>query len=389
MSRKQGKYIFESDLAETKDIPPNIRISIVTTLKDFKNFYQVPWVVYQNDVNWVPPFWMELKNFFHKKTPFWTHAETRLFVARHNNTNVGRIAAFIDHKYCEATGEKVGYFGFFESIQDFRIASALFEAAEKWLASKEISLMQGPINGRVDVGCGFLYEGFNSHPSILSSYSPKYYLDFAKRYDMKKARDQLIYYVDLKKSIPDSVTRVAKFCEAKGVKIRGFGRLRANKEKEWWIELLLDTFSEHWGYVPVSADEVKSRFGVKHLRWFVDSRLFLVAEIDNQPIAFIWSTPDYNQVFKEMNGRLRILKYIRNRRKIIQGKFHLIGIKKEYRKQGIGSLLNYYSILEMKRRGYVGAECGWIDEKNIASQRTIEKTGAKLYKKFRVYEKKI
>ena len=94
-------------------------------------------------------------------------------------------------------------------------------------------------------------------------------------------------------------------------------------------------------------------------------------------------------LFKEMNGKLRILKYIWNGRIINQGKFHLIGIKKEYRKQGIGSLLNYYSILEMKRRGYIDAECGWIDEKNIVSQRTIEKTGAEIRKKFRVYEKEI
>ena len=52
----------------------------------------------------------------------------------------------------------------------------------------------------------------------------------------------------------------------------------------------------------------------------------------------------------------------------------------------LGSAMNYWTMLEMKKRGYTGAECGWIDEKNIASQRTIEKTGARLYKKYRVYE---
>ena len=51
--------------------------------------------------------------------------------------------------------------------------------------------------------------------------------------------------------------------------------------------------------------------------------------------------------------------------------------------------MNYYTMLEMKRRGYNGAECGWIDEENIGSIRTIEKTGAKLYKKYRVYQTKI
>jgi len=36
MLRNKGKYVFKSDLAETKYVSPNIRISAVTTFKDFK-----------------------------------------------------------------------------------------------------------------------------------------------------------------------------------------------------------------------------------------------------------------------------------------------------------------------------------------------------------------
>ncbi len=388
--KNKGKYIFNSDFAETKYVSPNIKISTVTCIKDLKDFFRVPWFVYQNDVYWVAPFWIALRDFFKTKNPFWTHAKTRLFIAYQDNIAVGRIAAIIDNKFCETIGEKIGYFGFFECIQDFSIASALFEVAEEWLASKEISLMRGPINGRIDVGCGFLYKGFNSAPSILSSYTPKYYLNFAKKYGMKKSRDQLVYYLDLTQQIPDYLKKSAKRCEAKGVRVRRFNRLQSRKEMKWWIKLMIDIFSEHWGYVPVSDDEVKTRFGIKQLKWFVDSRLFLVAEADNQPIAFIWSTPDYNQAFKKMNGKLGIigiLKFLWHKQKISQGKLNLIGSEKKYRNQGVASLLNYHTMLEMKKRGYKGAEIGWVDEHNIASLRIIEKTGAKLYKKFRVYEK--
>jgi predicted acetyltransferase len=51
--------------------------------------------------------------------------------------------------------------------------------------------------------------------------------------------------------------------------------------------------------------------------------------------------------------------------------------------------MNYHTILEMRKRGYVGVEIGWVDEHNVASLKIIEKTGAKLYKRFRVYEKNI
>ena len=64
-------------------------------------------------------------------------------------------------------------------------------------------------------------------------------------------------------------------------------------------------------------------------------------------------------------------------------------LKKEFRNKNIGSFLNYETLVEMKNRGYVGAEIGWVDEGNAAAHKIISYTGAKLYKKFRVFEKNI
>ena len=370
----------------------SITLLTVTTKKDIKNFYEVPWVIYKNDVNWVPPLWMEFKTFFKKNNPFWSHAEKQLFLIRKNGLIVGRIAAIIDYKYIETIGKKIGFFGFFECIDDFNCAKALFKSAEDWLVSKKMNIMRGPINGRVDVGCGFLETGFNSTPSLLSSYSPPYYLKFANSYEMKKARDQLLYYIDLTKPIPKKLEEKVKRCIVSGIKVRRFNRIRTNKDINWWIKLFLETFSGHWGYIPATKEEVRTRFGIKHLRWFVDSKLFLIAEYKGSPVAYIWSTPDYNQVFQKLNGKLgpfQIIKYLIMKRNINKGKLPLIGIKKDYRDRNIASYLNYLTILEMKKRGYKDAEVGWIDEGNTSAISTIKITGAKLYKKSRVFDKKI
>ena len=66
--------------------------------------------------------------------------------------------------------------------------------------------------------------------------------------------------------------------------------------------------------------------------------------------------------------------------------YDFTAIEKKWQGKSIGSAMNYHTMVEMKKRGYPGAECGWIDEKNIASQRTIEKTGAKYDKRYRVFE---
>ncbi|MBS3777887.1 MAG: GNAT family N-acetyltransferase [Candidatus Thermoplasmatota archaeon] len=128
------------------------------------------------------------------------------------------------------------------------------------------------------------------------------------------------------------------------------------------------------------------------MRWIVDPDLFLFAEINGEPVAYLWATPDYNQLFKKMNGKLtlpHLIKFFIKKKQINTGKLHLIGIKKEFRERYIASYLNYEILKEMKKRGYQGAEIGWVDEKNTIAHKTIAITGAEVYKKSRVFEKKI
>jgi len=383
-----SKNLLKSDQLKKK----HISIKNVITEKDLSLFYKFPWKIYKNDPNWVAPFWSEFKDFFDDVNPFWSHAEKKLFIAYENNKPVGRIAAFIDHLYCQSVQDKIGFFGFFESIKNESIAHQLLQQAQEWLTEKGMYKMQGPINGRVDVGCGFLLNENNSPPSLLSTYSPIYYASFCESFDMKKERDLVEYFINLKQKFPKEFIKKARQCENNGVSIRTFNRFRTNKELDWWVDLFLETFKDHWGYIPVSSEEVRTRFGVKQLRWIIDSKLFHIAEVDNDPIAYLWSTPEYNQVFRKMNGKLNLIQMIRffnNKNQIDIGKLHIIGIKKEWRHKHIGTLLNYHSLMEMKKRGYKGALVGWIDERNKNAHATISMTGAKIIKKFRVYEKKL
>jgi len=391
--KQKSRYIFDTEKDESKKISEEIEIRVVNNVNLFKDFFNVHWLVYKNDKSFVSPLWQEYTDFFKTKSKFWDHAESRLFIAYKNGKAVGRIAAIIDFLFIKQEKEKIGYFGFFEAIKEYKIAKALFDSTKKWLKEKRIEKMRGPIDGRVDIRTGFLLNGYNEQPYIFGSYNPKYYIDFIEKYKMKKCRDQLVYYLDLKDEIPDYLKKAAEKVKKMGIKIRGFNRLRAGNEIKWWMPMMMKTFSFHWGFVNVSNDEIRNRFGVKQIRWVADPGLFLVAESpDGKPIAFKWTTPDYNQAFKKLKGKLGIIgifKFFLYKLKINRGRLNFVGIKKEWRGKGLGSAMNYWTMLEMKKRGYSGAECGWIDEKNIASQKTIEKTGAKLHKKYRVYEIKI
>jgi ribosomal protein S18 acetylase RimI-like enzyme len=388
----KNKHIFENHTKEQVNFPDNITIETITNLKEFKTFYKIPFNIYNKNPYWVPPFWTELNEFFKNKNPFWSHSKCKLFTAKKNSKYIGRIVAIIDDKYYEKFNKKIGLFGFFECINDYGCAEALFQSAQKWLVLKNMDIIRGPINGRIDVGCGFLANNYDSIPSLLCSYSPEYYISFMEKFNMKKIREFNSYKIDLSKPFPAKIKEESQKCIESGIRIRKLNRLRTQKELKWWTKLVLETYVDHWGYVSVTEEEVKSRFGVKQLRWFVDPKLFLIAEYENTPVGYIWSTPDYNQIFKTMNGRLGILQmltFLLKQKQIKIGKLQFIGVKKEFRDKNIGSCLNYKTLVEMKKRGFISAVVGLIDKKNEVPNATIVKTGAKPYKRYLVYEKKI
>ena len=386
------KYIFELNSPETIKISSDAEIKVVNSIEDFKDFFNAAFDIYKDNEYWVSPFWSELRDFFKKKNSFWSHSRSKLFVAYKKDKPVGRIGAFIDDYYCKEVNKKVGFFGFFECVNDKKIALELLNVAQDWLKSQKSVEMQGPVNGRVDLGSGFVVKGFDSIPYLLGHYSHKYYNDFVENFNMKKSRDLVSYHVDLKKPISSKLKEKAESCEEKGIKIRRLSRFKISKEMDWWLEMFMSIFADHWGYTSVSSYEIKNRFGIKELKWIVDTKLFLVAEVNGKPVGFRWTLPDYNVLFRDLNGKLGIkgvLYVLFSRRKINRGRFIIMGVEKEYRGIGIGTCLNYYNLLEMKKRGYDSAEYGWIDEGNVASRKAGEKLGGKLYKIYRVYEKKI
>ncbi len=390
-SPKKNNYIYEKK-KNSENNDTLIEISVVKTKKDLYNFFKTSEYIYKKDNLWVQPLWIEIKDFFKKNNPFWNHAESCLFIAYKNDKPVGRIASFIDYNYCKKTGEKIGFFGFFECIDDYKVAYELFEKNKTWHQSKKTKIIYGPINGRIDNSLGFLLKGYNKEPSFNSSYSPKYYIDFAEKYGMVDSKIFLEYIVDLDKITSQLLKENINNFNDADITIRRFRRLQANKDIDIFKDLLNETFSSHWGFTWFSKDEIKNRFGIKQARWILDPKLFLFAEKNDKPIGFIFSFPDYNQILKKFNGKIRLkesLYFILNQKNINRGKLHVIGCIKKYHNKNVASLLNYQMLLNMIELGYKEAVIGPVDNNNIQSISIIRKIQGKLSKKFLILEQKI
>lgn len=370
-----------------------MQIRQVSNKKDFDEFIRFPWKVYQGNRNWVPPLISEMKFILGSENPFFHHAEAAYFLASRNGEIVGRIAAIIDRNHINVHNEQAGFFGFFECFPDAAVAKSLLDTAGQLLKERDIEIMRGPINPSTNDECGFLLEGFDSPPMIMMTYTPPYYLDYMERSGLIKSKDLYAYISVIKEvSAGNRLERLASAIKARvpGLVVRPANMRNFQKELEAVKDIYNSAWSRNWGFVPMTDEEIESM--AKRLKPLVVPELLIMAEINGNPAGFFMAVPDYNQVLNRINGKLgpvEIVKFLWYSRKISDIRVLTMGVKEEYRKKGIEGLLYLESFKFAMRKGYERAEMSWVLEDNELMKKGCELMGGKVYKKYRIYEKRL
>jgi len=173
----------------------------------FRAFVQFPYDLYRKDPLWVPYLRREVRHLLGPRNPFWRHAQRALFLARRGRGVVGRVAAIKDDELIKFCGERVGVFGFYESVDDAEVAQALYGAVAEWLRARGLTAVRGPMNPSTNEECGFLADGFDTPPYIMMTHTPRYYLDLAEGAGLRKARDLLAFCMQIS---PERLTRLER-----------------------------------------------------------------------------------------------------------------------------------------------------------------------------------
>ena len=362
-----------------------------TNRKALIEFIRMAWRVYRYDNRWVPPIVVDFLHFLRPdKNPYFKHAQGVYFLSRDRKGKPqGRVAVTIDHRYQEFHGEKMGAFGFFETVKDYAVAQELLDAAVEWLKGRGVEVMRGPLSFSTNHECGLLVEGFHEPPVLMMPYNPPYYQDFLERYGLVKAKDLYAYWFDAWREIPGSVLRLAERVQRRyGFRIRKANVRKFNEELERFISVYNEAWERNWGFVPLDREEMV--YMAKRLRPLVVPDLALMAETpEGETAAVCLTLPDYNQVFKRMGGSLfplGIFKFYFYARHISQARLMALGIKRAYRNKGLDLLLSLHSLEAARKRGYHGGELSWTLEDNYAINSFIERMGGELYKRYRIYE---
>jgi GNAT superfamily N-acetyltransferase len=366
-----------------------MQIKQVENKQELKEFIELPYRLYKNDPVWVAPLRSEQwKLFTPEGDPLLKHCDYALYLLRDDQGKlIGRIMAFIDHIAIDFWKEKVGFFGSYECIDSDEAAKLLLDTARDFLKKHGMAEMRGPINLNVSEW-GFIVEGFDHPPVILSPYNPPYYNRQVGNYGMVKAKDLLAWFADAAQGyvMPERFSRLFdRIAERYHVTLRPAEM--KNLERDTWImaDIMNKSVAFNWGAYPVTREE---SIQLAHdLKDIVHPELILIAEVDGQPMGFAIVLPDVNQLLKGLDGRLfpaGVFRLLFGLKKIKHYRLWAMGLLPEYHGKGIDSMM-YYRIYEVIAAKKGSGEINYVLEDNAKMVNPLEKMGIQQFRRYRVY----
>jgi GNAT superfamily N-acetyltransferase len=367
----------------------SITIQPVASKKDSERFIKFQWEIYKNIPQWVPPLLMDRRKLMDKqKNPFYQHSAAEFYLAFRDGKIVGRIGAIVNDNHNKEHHENIGFFGFFECINDQTVADALFIAAHNWLKAKGVTAVRGPATPSVNDEYGLLIDGFDLPPVFLMSYNPPYYQTLIEKAGYKKVKDLYAYLFSQESVMDPKLVRVSEMVKKReGLTFRTLNMDDFENEITRVRDLYNRAWQYNWGAVPMTDDEFKAL--AKDLKPVVIPELVVFAEYKGEPIGFSLTLPDLNQAFKHnpngglLRGLLAILMY---KKKIHLARIITLGVIRERQKTGAGGVLFYECARRAIEIGYGEGEAGWILEDNIMMNRGAELMNGKRYKTYRIFE---
>ncbi|MDR1492684.1 MAG: hypothetical protein LBT05_08175 [Planctomycetaceae bacterium] len=368
-----------------------LQIIQVESSRDKKRFLEFPWILYKNNPYWIPPIQSEQKSLVNYAfCPFYKKNECQTFIAVKNNEVVGRIAAIVNRSHIERYNENIGFFGFFESIDNPEVSHLLFDAAFGWLQQKGMKIVRGPVNPSLNHTLGLLIDGFDSTPYFMMTYNPPYYERLVEEYGFRKSQDLYSYWgnINMLPKIREKLLPISKIvAERTGATVRSLDKRHFMRDVELFLNIYNRSLTNTWGFVPMSDAELKQM--ASGLRYLIVPELAVAVEVKGKMVGAAFVLPDYNPRIKEIDGRLfpfGFLKLLRHKERIKRIRVLSTNVLPEYQLQGLPLLLMDALVPKVLDWGIEEAEFSWVLESNRFSRGSLEKGGAIRNKTYRIYD---
>jgi hypothetical protein len=379
----------------------HMTVRAVETAADRKAFVELAFRLNAGDPNWVPPLKQEVYGLITPgKNPWFEHAEAQLFVAERNGRVVGRISAHIDHlalarPAAQGLGPGTGNWGMMEAA-DEAVFQALIARAEDWLRAKGMQRSLGPFSLSVWDEVGLQVSGFDHPPTVMMGHNSPAYRGWVEAVGYAPTQSLYTYELNIAQDFPPLIQRILRSGERNGrIAIRKVNKSRFNEEAVLILGLLNDAWSDNWGFVPLTDAEIA--YAGRKLKSIVFEDLIRVAEFEGEPVAFMITLPNLNEVLKPLNGSLfpfgwaKLLWWLRAP-KVKTARVPLMGVVKRYQASRLASQIAFLMI-EYTRRAAIAkygasrAEIGWVLDDNHGMRAIAEAIDSRINREYVIYEK--
>jgi GNAT superfamily N-acetyltransferase len=375
-----------------------VTIRPVETKKDKQAFVDFAWEVYKDDPAWVPPLKDEVHGLITPgKNPWFEHGHAQLWLAERDGKVVGRISAQVDDLVQDHMGQGIGNWGFFDAL-DEETGKALIKTAEDWLRKEGMTSSLGPISLSIWDEPGLEIEGFAEPPTAMMGHHRPEYQAWIEHAGYEKAKDLVTYGLNIEHWEDPMIDRLIAMGERNPkIRVRMVDKSKFNEEARLILNLLNDAWSNNWGYVPLTEAEIA--YAGKKLKPIIFNELVRVAEVEGEPVAFMLTIPDINELTKDLNGELFPFNFIKllwrlRKPRTRRLRVPLMGVAKKLHHTRLASQLAFMMIEYTRREGTkkYGAthgEFGWILEDNKGMLSIAQLPGASINHRYRIYEKKL
>ena len=319
-----------------------MQIKEISSPAEINAFIDFPFTLYKDNPYWVGELKADTRHLLDEKNPFWERASRALFMAYKGEEPVGRIMALVNRAHNEYHKENIGFFGFFDSINDEKVSSGLFQAAQNWLRLQGVEKMRGPASPSSNHVYGLLVDGFDSMPAIMMPYNFAYYADLIEKAGLKKVKDLLAFYRTKDDKFSERFLKVCARCErAKGITLRRLNLKKIDEEAEIIRKIYNAAWAENWGFVPLTEQGMADI--VHELKPIIRIEGTCVIEENGVPAGFYICIPNMNHVLKILRGSLanplRLIKALWTWKHIKDARLIMLGVMPEFRKRGLDLIL--------------------------------------------------
>ncbi len=347
---------------------------------------------------WVPPFKAEIRKLLDRRAnPFFEHGEAEYFLAERDGTAVGRVAAITNRLHNELHEDRIAFFGFFESINDFTVARALLDAASAWVGARGFDKIRGPMSFSVNDECGLLIDGFDTPNTIMMPHNPPYYLTLLETAGFRKAKDLVCLQGGSSLAPVEAPERTARavdlILKRYKLRIRPLNTKRFNADVEVVKQLYNRCWEKNWGFVPMTEPEI-DHLAAAFKPVVIPTLVPFVETEDGTPVAFGLALPDLNEALHHnRNGgmfpaSLTMLLKLKLKR-LTRARILLLGILPEWRGKGIDAALYHWIWTRAAERGIGWGEAGWLLEDNTAIIQGLAKAQFTPYKSYRLLDRTV